>query len=154
MRNVAVLIATLLLIPIVRAADVEIGRPHIAFLSDSAASIACKGTSRRACTTVSTEFLCGCRKAGDHWSVRSRFIATPFIYTTTYVVLSHELEHISDIRASLNEYGNALALHEFSSETSCTSFMKDELKIFPQTMKLIQRITMVRRDGERFAANN
>jgi len=153
MRNVAVVVAILLLIPVARAADIEIGRPHIVFLSEEAASIACKSASRRACTTVKTEFFCACARAGDQWTVRSRFIATPFIHTTSYAFVRHELDHIADIRSSLNEYGDSLLLHVFPSETTCISFLKDEVKLFGEKMKLIQRLTMIKRDGVQYAAS-
>ncbi|HEY3055406.1 MAG TPA: hypothetical protein VGK31_05700 [Thermoanaerobaculia bacterium] len=153
MRNVAMVFAILLLIPVARAADVQIGQPHIAYVSESAASIACKSVSRRACTTVKTEFFCLCVQAGDQWTLRSRFIATPFIHTTSYPFVQHELEHVSDIRASLNGYGDSLSLRTFHDEATCMSFMKDEVKIFPHTMKLIQRLTTIKRDGIRFASS-
>ena len=152
MRNVAVMVAILLLIPVARAADVEIKHPQIVFVSESGAPVACKSVSRRACTTVSTEFLCECVRAGDQWTVGSRFTATPFVYTTTQSLVRHELEHISDIRSSLSEYGDSLALHSFASEAACGAFIKQEVKMFPHTMKLIQRLTTVKRDGIRFAA--
>jgi hypothetical protein len=153
MRNVAVLIATLLLIPVAHAADVQFRQPHLVFLSEASASIACQSASRRACTTVSTEFFCMCAQAGDQWTVRSRFIATPFVRTTSYTFLEHELEHVNDIRKSLNEYGDALSLRTFTDEATCMSFVKDEVKIFSHTMKLIQRLTTIKRDGERYASS-
>ncbi|HEV8659359.1 MAG TPA: hypothetical protein VGS96_12120 [Thermoanaerobaculia bacterium] len=153
MRNVAVVVAILLLIPVARAADVEIRRPHIVFVSEGAASMACKSASRRACTTVKTEFFCACARAGDQWTVRSRFIATPFIHTSAYTFVRHELDHIADIRSSLNEYGDALSLHVFLSEETCISFIKDEAKFFGDRMKLIQRLTTIKRDGVHLAAS-
>jgi hypothetical protein len=154
MRNVALVVVILLVVPVVRAADIQMVRPHIYYLSDNAAAIACKSASRRACTTIVTEFVCGCAPAGDQWGVHTRIIATPSIYTTTQAVMRHELEHISDIRSSLNEYVDSLALHMFQSETNCLSFVNGEVKMFPETLKLMQRITTIKRDGVRFASGS
>ena len=145
-------VVILLLIPVARAANVEIGRPHIVFLSETAAAIACKSASRRACTTVSTEFVCACARAGDEWTVRPRLIATPFVYATSQTILKHEMEHVSDIASSLNEYADSLTLHTFSTEETCLSFITSETKLFPHTLKLIQRLTTIKRDGVQFAS--
>jgi hypothetical protein len=63
----------------------------------------------------------------------------------------HELDHIADIRSSLNEYGDSLSLHVFPSETTCISFIKDEVKLFGEKMNLIQRLTTIKRDGVQYA---
>lgn len=151
MRNVAAVIVIALLVPAAYAADVEVTKPRIAFLSDTGVAAACKGANRRGCTTIVTEFICACVHTDDNWTLKPRFIVTPHVYTTGAGILLHELEHVSDVRASLNEYASTLMLRTFDSGASCASFVGDEKKLFATTMRNIQRLTTVRRDGVQFA---
>jgi hypothetical protein len=152
MRNVAAVIVIALLIPAAYAADVEVVRPRIAFLSDTGVAAACKGVNRRGCTTLMTEFVCACvHTEEDNWTLKTRFIVTPYVYTTGANIMLHELEHVADVRASLNEYASTLALRTFVSESSCASFVVDEKKQFGTTMRNIQRLTTVKRDGVQYA---
>ena len=152
MRNVAAVFAAVLLSSAAYAADVVINQPHVAFFSETGVSVACKGLNRRGCTTLMTEFVCACnRTAEDRWTLNPRLIVTPYVYTTTQSVVGHELSHIADIRGSLKEYAASLTLHVFQSEASCLSFIVDEKKLFPSTMRNIQRLTTIRRDGVRYA---
>ena len=153
MRNVAlVLLAIVLVIPAARAASVDILRPHVTFVSTENAAAACGAPLRRGCTTLQTEFFCNCVHVADgKWSLAAHIIATPHVYTTTQDIMQHELQHLSDLRASLNEYTSTLALHTFASEASCSSFLEQEKALFSHTMRNIQRVTVLRRDGERYA---
>ncbi len=152
MRNVAVvLIAVALLIPAARAANVDVERPHITFLSDTQTAVACKAPFRRGCTTLQAEFFCSCVQSADKWSLAPHIIATPWIYTTTEDIMTHEMQHISDLRTSLNEYTATLMMHSFATESACTSFADAQKRIFGSTMRNIQRVTVLRRDGERYA---
>ncbi len=152
MRNAAVVLAAIaLLIPAAWAATVDVQRPHITFLSQAQTSTACKAPFRRGCTTLQTEFLCSCAKTGQTWSLQPHIIATPRVYTTTQDIMMHELEHLADLRNSLNEYAATLMLHSFPTEAACTSFSDAEKRDFGSTMRNIQRITVLRRDGERYA---
>jgi hypothetical protein len=150
MRNAAMVFGLLLLLtPSVHAADVvSIPRARITFLSETAAALACKAPGRRGCTTLMTEFVCGCNKvAADKWTLAPKLTATPYIYTTTQEVIRHELEHIADVRASLNEYAAGLLLRTFESEAACTSFVSEEKKLFGSTLRTIKHATTIRRDG-------
>jgi hypothetical protein len=153
MRNVAlVFLAIVLLIPAARAANVDILRPHITFVSTENAAVACGAPLRRGCTTLQTEFFCNCVHAADgKWSLQPHIIATPHVYTTTQDIMQHELQHIADLRTSLREYTSTLALRTFASETSCTKFLDEEKALFGHTIRNIQRATVLRRDGERYA---
>lgn len=153
MRNVAlVLLAIVLVIPAAGAANVEILRPHITFVSTESAAAACGAPLRRGCTTLQTEFFCNCVHAAEgKWTLQPHIIATPHVYTTTQDIMQHELQHIADLRTSLNEYTSTLALHTFASEASCTKFLDEEKVLFSHTMRNIQRVTVLRRDGERYA---
>ena len=71
--------------------------------------------------------------------------------TTTQDIMQHELQHLADLRVSLNEYTSTLALRTFASEASCTKFLEEEKTLFGHTMRNIQRVTVLRRDGERYA---
>jgi hypothetical protein len=153
MRTLAVVLtATALLIPSARAAEVvEIGRPRIVFITPDATANTCGKPSRRGCTTLQTEFLCACAQAGDKWTLAPHLIATAVLYTTTQDIVRHELEHIADIRGSLNEYAGALMLRSFDTQQSCSSFVDEEKKTFANTLRNIQRLTTVKRDGVQFA---
>ncbi len=153
MRTFAtVLVATALLIPSARGAGiVDIGRPRIVFISADAADTVCKKPGRRGCTTLQTEFLCACAQTGDKWTLVPHLIATPFLYTTTQDVMRHEMEHIADIRGSLNEYAAGLMLRSFESERSCDIFVDGEKRTFANTLRNIQRLTTVKRDGVQYA---
>lgn len=151
----AVLTATALLIPPARAANiVDVGRPRIIFISPDSAANTCGKPSRRGCTTLQTEFLCACAQAGDKWTLAPHLIATPVLYTTTQDIVRHELEHIADVRGSLNEYAGALMLRSFDTEQSCSSFMNEEKRTFASTLRNIQRVTTVKRDGVQYADRN
>ena len=153
MRNAAVVIALTLLIPAVRAAEVEVVQPHVAFLSETGVAAACKGVNRRGCTTLMTEFVCACIRGEkeDTWTLRPHLMITPYVYTTGASIMRHEFEHITDVRTSLKEYVGLLSLHVFTTEDSCLTFITDEKKLFPSMMRNIQRMTTVRRDGMQFA---
>jgi len=110
MRKVGLLFALSLLLPSLRAANVEITRPHIVFLSDAGVGVACKAPGRRGCTTLQTEFICACKQSGDKWTLEPRLKVTPYIYMTTQEIMDHELEHIADVRSSLKEYAGSLLL--------------------------------------------
>jgi hypothetical protein len=140
-----------LLIPAAYAADVEVAQPHIAFLSDAGVAVACKGLNRRGCTTLMTEFVCGCVRAEEKWTLKPKLTVTPYVYTTTATIMHHELSHIVDVTTSLKEYAGALSLRAFPTELACISFIVDEKKMFAGTMHNIQRMTTVRRDGVQFA---
>ncbi|HSP15096.1 MAG TPA: hypothetical protein VLV78_10110 [Thermoanaerobaculia bacterium] len=148
MRNPTVLLAIALLTPAARAASVEMQRPHIKYMADVDAPCM---AHKRGCTTVSTEFFCGCEQAGDAWKAHPHLIAQPVIYTTTDQVLRHELQHIADIRGALNAYAAAILLRTFETEGACTAFVDEEAKTFGHTMKLIYRDTTMRRDGVQIA---
>ncbi|MGZ8797567.1 MAG: hypothetical protein ACXW2F_09485 [Thermoanaerobaculia bacterium] len=152
MRRVGLLFALSLLLPSLHAANVEITRPHIVFLSDAGVGVACKSPGRRGCTILQTEFSCTCKQSGDKWTLEPRLIATPYIYTTTQGIMRHELEHIADVRSSLNEYAGSLLLRSFESREACASFVGEESRLFSSTMRNIQRITVLRRDGVQYAA--
>jgi hypothetical protein len=154
MRNLAtLLLAIVVLVPAARAATVEVAHPHITFLSTDAATVACGAPLRRGCTTLKTEFFCNCvhDAAADQWSLAVHIVATPYVYTTTQDIMTHELQHISDLRTSLNEYASTLLMHSFPTEARCTSFMQTEKTIFADTMRNIQRVTVLRRDGSIYA---
>jgi hypothetical protein len=152
MRKVGLLFALSLLLPSLRAANVEITRPHIAFLSDAGVGVACKSPGRRGCTTLQTEFICGCKQSGDKWTLEPRLKVTPYIYMTTQEIMHHELEHIADVQASLKEYAGSLLLRSFGSQEACDSFVGEESRLFSSTMRNIQRVTVLRRDGAQYAA--
>ena len=154
MRTLAVVLtATALLIPSARAANiVDIGRPRIIFISPDSATATCGKPGRRGCTTLQTEFLCACAQTGEKkWTLAPHLIATPLLYTTTQDVVRHEMEHIADIRGSLNEYAAGLMLRSFDTEQSCSSFIDVEKKTFANTLRNIQRLTTVKRDGVQYA---
>ena len=152
MRKVGLLFALSLLLPSLRAANVEITRPHIVFLSNEGVGVACKSPGRRGCTTLQTEFICACKQSGDKWTLEPRLIATPYIYTTTHEIMRHEMEHIADVRSSLKEYAGSLLLRSFESQEACASFVGEENRLFSSTMRNIQRITVLRRDGAQYAS--
>ena len=148
----AVTLATALLLPSAYAANVvDIGRPRIKFITPEATATVCNKPDRRGCTTLDTEFLCSCAQTGDKWALVPHLIATPLLYTTTQDIVRHEMEHISDIRSGLNEYAAGLMLRSFDSEKSCTQFADDEKKTFGNTLRNIQRLTTIKRDGVRYA---
>ena len=154
MRNVAaVLIAIALLTPAAHAANVEVSRPHIVFLSDAGAALACKGPERKGCTTLVNEFYCEClhNNETDKWTLNLRLVSTPYVYTTTPEIIRHEMEHIADIRTSLNEYAAGLMLRTFDNAQSCATFIVDEKATFTSTVRAMQRATTIRRDGVRYA---
>jgi hypothetical protein len=150
MRNATVaLLAFALLVPAAHAASsVEMQRPHIQYLTEVDSQ--CKA-HKRACTTVSTDFFCGCELKNNVWTVHPHLIARPTIFTTTDQVMRHELQHIADIRVALNAYAASLLLRTFETESACMSFVTDETKSFAHTMKMIHRDTTMRRDGMQFA---
>lgn len=153
MRTLAtVLVAVAVLTPSASAANiVDIGRPRITYISSESTAAVCKKPERRGCTTLETEFLCACAQTGDKWSLFPHLIATPLLYTTTQDIMRHEMEHISDIRSALNEYAAGLMLRSFESEKSCTQFVEEEKKTFGNTLRNIQRVTTVKRDGVQYA---
>lgn len=61
------------------------------------------------------------------------------------------MRHVADVRASLDEYASSLMLHEFADAVSCTKFIIEEKAQFSLTMKNIQRLTTIRRDGVQYA---
>jgi hypothetical protein len=152
MRKAGLLLALSLLLPSLRAANVEITRPHITYLSDEGVGIACKAPGRRGCTVLQTEFICACKQSGDKWTLDPKLITTPYIYTTTQEIMRHELEHIADVRSSLKEYAGTLLLRSFESLEACGSFVVEENRLFSSTMRNIQRVTVLRRDGAQYAA--
>ena len=148
----AVLVAATLLIPTARAANiVDVGRPRIVFIAPAETESTCKKPGRKGCTTLQTQFLCSCAQAGEKWTLVPHLIATPYVYTTTQDIIRHEMEHIADIRGSLNEYAAGLMLRSFDSEQSCISFVDEEQKLFANTLRNIQRLTTVKRDGVQYA---
>ncbi len=153
MRNLAVVLAaTVLLIPAAHAANiVDVTRPHIVFLSETATALACQSPHRRGCTTLQTEFFCACAKNGGQWTPFPRLAVTPDIYAATQDIVLHELEHIADVRASLNEYAASLTLRGFASNEACVAFIDTEKNMFSNTLRNIQRVTTVRRDGVQYA---
>lgn len=148
-----VIVAAALLIPSAYASNVvEVKRPHITFIPIEAAKSVCHKPERRGCTTLQTEFLCSCaRNADDKWTLVPHLIATPHMYTTTEDIVRHEMEHVTDIRESLNEYAAGLMLRSFESEQSCSAFVDEEKKTFGNTLHNIQRMTTVKRDGMKYA---
>ena len=153
MRTLAtVLLATALLIPSAYAANiVDIGRPRITFISPDSTTAVCRKPGRKGCTTLETEFLCACALTGDKWGLVPHLIATPLLYTTTQDIVRHEMEHIADIRGALNEYAAGLMLRSFESEKSCTMFIDEEKRTFGNTLRNIQRVTTIKRDGVQYA---
>ena len=152
MRNVAaVLIAVALLIPAANAANVHINRPRIVYLTTHATELACKAPYRKGCTILDTEFFCKCVQNSTRWSAAPRFVVTPAIYTTTSDIMLHELQHIADVRASLNEYSATLTMRTFDDEPSCSMFVGEQQSLFSSTIKNIYRVTTDRRDGVRYA---
>ena len=153
MRTFAtVIVATALLLPSTYAADiVEIGRPRITFISPDSTASVCRKPGRKGCTTLQTEFLCSCALTGDKWGLVPHLIATPLLYTTTQDIVRHEMEHIADIRSALNEYAAGLMLRSFESEKSCAMFVDEEKKAFGNTLRNIQRVTTIKRDGVQYA---
>lgn len=153
MRTVeTVILAAALLTPSAYAANVvDINRPRITYISPQSTAAVCKKPERRGCTTLDIEFLCACAQTGDKWSLFPHLLATPLLYTTTQDIMRHELEHLADIRSALNEYAAGLMLRSFESEQSCTRFAGDEKKSFGNTLRNIQRLTTIKRDGVRYA---
>lgn len=152
MRSVAVvLIATVLLIPAAFADTVLVTKAKITYLPLSATAQACKAPNRLGCTILQTEFFCNCAQTGGKWTLYPHAIVTPHVYTTAHDIMLHELEHVADVRTSLNEYAATLTIRTFDSELACTSFMVSEKSAFAQTLQNIQRVTTVRRDGEKYA---
>lgn len=152
MRNTAgVLIAIALFTPAARAANVDVERPHITYLAVSQTAVTCKAPFRRGCTTLQTEFFCSCVQNADKWMLAPHIIATPWIYIASREIMTHELLHISDLHHSLNEYTGTLMMHSFATESECNSFSDAEKRNFENTMRNIQRVTVLRRDGERYA---
>jgi len=47
----------------------------------------------------------------------------------------HELEHIADVRASLNEYAASLTLRAFASNEACVAFIDTEKNRFSNTLR-------------------
>jgi hypothetical protein len=147
MRNATVLLA-LLLAPAVHAATVEMRRPHIEYMGD--VTPACKA-HRKGCTTITTDFYCGCAESGGKWGAVPHVIAQPTIYVRSDEVLRHEFLHLADIRGALRTYASALTMHTFETEDACTAFVNDEAKGFSHVMYVIQRDTTIRRDGIQYA---
>lgn len=147
MRNVAAVLTVALLVPAAYAATVEINKPRIVYLTTHATELACKAPYRRGCTTLDTEFFCNCVQNGAQWSLEPRLVVTPAIYTTATEIIHHELQHVSDVRTSLNEYAAALQLRTFDSNAACETFVTDEKALFAHTLRNIYRVTTVRRDG-------
>ncbi|HEX9162852.1 MAG TPA: hypothetical protein VF980_14190 [Thermoanaerobaculia bacterium] len=148
MRKVALVSSLAALISLsLFAGNVEVQRPRLVYLPEASAGLACLQPLKRACTRMDTEFFCNCVQRDDDWALQPRFIVSPFIYTTSRAILRHEMEHIDDVRASLNEYAAMLLLRRFDSSESCASFIANEKRLFPSTMHEIQRLTAIRRDG-------
>lgn len=150
MRNAAIVLALVALPAFTYAAPVNVKRPHIIYRTGVGVSAACKA-SNPACTTVSAEFFCGCELRGRAWLLVPKIIAQPTIYTTSEGYMRHELEHLADIRESLNTYAASLLVRSFPSAGACNDFVAAESKAFPSTMRSIERATTIRRDGVRFA---
>ena len=148
MRKVAVVSALAALISLsLPAQNVEVNRPRMVYLAEASAGLACLQPLKRACTRLDTEFFCNCVQAGNDWALQTRFIVSPFIYTTSPGILRHEMEHIDDVRASLTDYATMLQLRRFDTEASCAGFVGNEKRLFPAMIRDVQRLTTIKRDG-------
>ena len=150
MRNAAIVLALLALPAFTHAAPLDMKRPLVRYHTGVGLAGGCK-TSNPACTTVAAEFTCGCERRDHAWVLAPEIVAQPTIYSTSDRYMRHEMEHIADVRESLDEYTASLLVRSFPSAAACNDFVAAEAKAFPSTMRSIERATTIRRDGVLFA---
>lgn len=110
---------------ILRAQDVElevlVRDPIVRFVRAADLPRQCgTGAKIEACTAFAGQRLaCDCEQTGDRWRLgaRAQFIPVMYILGAKHVV--HEREHVSDIRAAVEDHVRLLNALEFESAESC-----------------------------------
>lgn len=69
------------------------------------------------------------------WSVRANATYAPWVFLYNVRELTHELEHIDDVRDSIQQHLASLEALRFESEAECTQRGLSEQKAFEQTIR-------------------
>lgn len=94
-----------------------------------------KGANVEACTAfVGQRLECECAPADGDWSIRARAQVIPAMYVAGPVWVSHEREHVRDVRDRVESYLHTLALSRFDSQEDCVERASREESEFARLM--------------------
>jgi hypothetical protein len=89
-----------------------------------------------ACTRfVAWKLEAGCEREGEEWRMRPTAAFTPWIVLYNIRQLSHELEHIKDVRQWTEAYAVGLERLRFASDAECRARTLQESGGFEATIR-------------------
>ena len=89
-----------------------------------------------ACTRfVAWKLEASCERDGEQWRIRATAAFTPWIVLYNIRQLSHELEHIKDVRQWTQAYAIALERLRFASDAECRARTLQESGGFEETIR-------------------
>ncbi|MFA6957158.1 MAG: hypothetical protein WC538_14915 [Thermoanaerobaculia bacterium] len=101
-------------------ADVSVRQPLMKLVARAEIEETCGVRGAAACTAfVGQRLDCTCERANSGWRLRAHAQLIPFIVVSDATWVTHEREHITDVREALTAHLATLGMRTFDSRESC-----------------------------------